>query len=103
MKLKDINASNAYLYYKYDESNSSSFFILKMNNEGNNSYLTEVDPSGRNKLFYYFEVDTGIIIIKSPYDSPYILYSLNINYQKDPGEKKNSSLLDGLKKLFRLN
>jgi hypothetical protein len=28
---------------------------------------------------------------------------LNINYQKDPGEKKNSSLLDGLKKLFRLN
>jgi subtilase family serine protease len=103
MKLKDINASNAYLYYKYDESNSSSFFILKMNNEGNNSYLTEVDPSGRNKLFYYFELDTGVTIIKSPYDSPDILYSLDINYEKDQEEKRNSRFLDSLKKLFRLN
>jgi subtilase family serine protease len=102
MKLKDINASNVYLYYKYEESNSS-FFILKMNNEGNNSYLTEVDPSGRNKLFYYFELDTGVNIIKSPYDSPNILYSVNINYQKEYEDEKNSSFLDGIKKLFRLN
>ncbi|NPV50505.1 MAG: hypothetical protein HPY60_04825 [Candidatus Methanofastidiosum sp.] len=102
MKLEDINASNVYLYYKYDESNSS-FFILKMNNEGNNSYLSEVDPSGRNKLFYYFELDTGNEIIKSPSESPNVLYSVDINYQKNIEEKSNPGFLDNIRKLFGLD
>lgn len=102
MKIRDINASNAYLYYKYDESNSS-FFILKMSNEGNNSYLTEVDTSGRDKLYYYFELDTGNEIIKSPSDSPNALYSVSINYQKNIQEKSNPSFLDNIRKLFGLD
>ncbi|MEN6378395.1 MAG: CARDB domain-containing protein [Methanofastidiosum sp.] len=102
MKLKDINSSNAYLYYKYDEDINSSFFVLKMNNEGNYSYLAEVEPLGKTNLFYYFEVDTGNNIIKSPYESPNELYSTIINYQQNIQEKRNPSFLDNVRKIFGL-
>ena len=101
MKLRDINASNAYLYYRHEATNNS-FFILKMDGEFNNSYSTEVDPLGRTNILYYFEVDTGTDIIKSPSDSPNELYSTNINYLKNIQGKKNPSLLDNIKKIFGL-
>jgi len=102
MKLKDINSSNAYLYYRYDDDINSSFFILKMDNEGNYSYSAEVDPLGKTSLFYYFEVDTNNYIIKSPYESPNKLYSIFINYQQNNQEKRNPSFLDNVRKIFGL-
>jgi len=102
MKLKDINSSNAYLYYKYDYDINSSFFILKMDNEGNYSYSAEVEPLGKTNLFYYFEIDTSNNIIKSPYGSPNELYSTIINYRQNIQEKSNPTLLDNVKKIFRL-
>lgn len=100
MKLKDINSSNAYLYYKYDEDINSSFFILKMDNEGNYSYSAQVEPLGKINLFYYFEVDTSNYIIKSPYGSPNELYSTSINYRQNIQEKRNPSFLDNVRKIF---
>lgn len=102
MKLRDINASNVFLYYRNEDTNNS-FFILKMDGEFNNSYSIEVDPLGRTNILYYFEVDTGTDIIKSPSDSPNKLYSTNINYLKNVQEKKNPSLLDNIKKIFGVN
>ena len=102
MKLKDNNASNAYLYYKFDDDINSSFFILKMNNESNNSYSIDVDPLGRTNLFYYFEVDIGTNIIKSPSESPNDLYSSAINYQQNTQEKRNPSFLENIRKIFGL-
>ena len=100
MELKDINASNAYLYYNYYNDTNSSFFVIKMDNEGNYSYSTEVDPLGRSNIFYYFEVDTGTTIIKSPSGSPNELYSIIINYELNDQEKQNTSFLDNLRKIF---
>ncbi len=102
MELKDINASNAYLYYNYYNDTNSSFFVIKMDNEGNYSYSAEVDPLGRSNIFYYFEVDTGATIIKSPSGSPNELYSIIINYELNNQEKQNTSFLDNLRKIFGL-
>ncbi len=101
MKLKDINASNAYLYYKHNDVNDS-FYILKMTNDGNYSYSVDVDPLESNKLYYYFEVDTGVEILKSPSDTSEKLYTIDIIYETNVQGKKNPSFLDNIRKIFGL-
>ncbi|KYC46303.1 MAG: hypothetical protein APG12_01602 [Candidatus Methanofastidiosum methylothiophilum] len=101
MKVMDNNVSNAYLYYKYEKTNSS-FFILKMDKDENNSYSIEVDPSGHSQLFYFFEVDTGTKIIKSPSEESQDLYSVSLAYQKSNQDKRNPSLFENIRRLFGL-
>ncbi len=86
MKLKDIDASNAYLYYKYDSDPDSFFFIKRMHEENDNNYFIDIDPSDNSKIFYYFEIYTDEGVIRSPCESTNELYSCNINYQENVQE-----------------
>ena len=42
MRINDTNSSNVYLYYKYEDANDS-FYIVKMNDEGNGAYSYNMD------------------------------------------------------------
>jgi hypothetical protein len=101
MKLTDTNASNAYLYYRYEDTNNS-FYIVKMNNEGNGIYSCDIDILGRKILFYYFEVDTEFGIIKSPSESPQNFYSINVHYKETSKETKDKSFIENMKRILKI-
>lgn len=101
MKLTDTNASNAYVYYRYEDTNNS-FYIVKMNNEGNGIYSCDIDILGRKILFYYFEVDTEFGIIKSPSESPQNFYSINVHYKETSKETKDKSFIENMKRILKI-
>ncbi|NMA30235.1 MAG: hypothetical protein GX941_00220 [Candidatus Methanofastidiosa archaeon] len=101
MRINDTNSSNVYLYYKYEDANDS-FYIVKMNDEGNGAYSYNMDFLGKEMLFYYFEVDTEYSIIKSPSESPKNLYSIRVQYKETTQDKKDKNIIENMKRIFKL-
>ena len=52
MRINDTNSSNVYLYYKYENTNDS-FYIVKMNDEGNGAYSYNMDFRKRNVVLLF--------------------------------------------------
>ena len=98
MQIKDINASNSYIFYNQDINRT--FTKLRMNSEGNGSYFIDIDPLGKENIEYYFEIDTGTKSIISPIYAPNELYRIEINYQNKNESKEDNSLIGIIRKII---
>lgn len=102
MNLKDIDASNAYVYYKYDNDPNSPFYIKRMNCLDDGSYFIDIDTSENDEIFYYFEVYTDEDVFRSPSNSPNGLYSCTINYLEKNEDFQILNIFRHIRRFFGL-